>query len=158
MREDSQVKKNSSAQLSGFARIALIAVLVLIVALVIGFVVYWQPKKTVQRQQATLIKAIEKRKAARIRRLISGSYKDRWGFTPEDATEAMLDTRSQFLVLAVKPVEDSLTIDGKKGIFQARFETRRHPDGSWWRRGEAEIQSVERTVPICLGKTEFFAF
>lgn len=129
MRDDSQVKNNRCNHLFGFSRIVILVSVVVIAALGIGLVIYWQPAKCVQRQQATLVKSIESRKAARIRRLVSNQYSDRWGFAAEDITNAILDCGSQFIALAVVPEDEVLEITGKNATVSSRITFRGTPLG-----------------------------
>ena len=121
MREDSQVKNNRCNHLFGFSRLVIPVLLVVILALGIGLARYWQPARCVKRQQATLIDAVESRKAARIRRLVSNQYSDRWGFSAEDITNTILDCGSQFIALSVEPEEETLSIAGKTAIVSSRI-------------------------------------
>ena len=80
--------------------------------------------KEAQRQQATLMKSVESRKAARIRRLVSNQYSDRWGFTAEDITNAILDCGSQFIALSVVPEDEVLEVTGKRATVSTRITFR----------------------------------
>lgn len=65
----------------------------------------------VAKKQASLIDGIERRSPARIERLVAEDYADDWGFSREDAVEAVVDVGSQFLVLVVTE-EDKATVLG----------------------------------------------
>lgn len=66
----------------------------------------------VEKKQASLIEGIERRSPARIERLVAEEYSDDWGFSREDAVEAVVDVGSQFLVLVVTE-EDKTTVLGE---------------------------------------------
>lgn len=105
----------------GYVRVVILGTLVAVVLAIIGLIIHWRPAKTVNRQQATLIDAVESKKGARFRRLLSNEYKDRWGFTVEDATEAMLDVRSQFMTLGITLKEQKIEIAGKRAKIITKF-------------------------------------
>lgn len=90
--------------------------------LALGATALWQsrPAVAVPKRQAALIEGIERRSQARVARLMSRDYGDRWGFTREDAVEALADVGSQFMTLVLTPRDEQLTlVEG-----QARLETR----------------------------------
>ena len=89
----------------------------LVIGLVIGLLVmaivgarHYAPERTVARKQAALLEAIEKRSGSRLRTLLARDYLDQWEFDREDAATALLDVGSQFLILAVKPIDSRTEI------------------------------------------------
>ena len=48
-----------------------------------------------------MISGIESRNIARIRRLVSDSYNDKWDFDADDVAEAVVDVGSQFMTLVL---------------------------------------------------------
>lgn len=70
-----------------------------------------RPAHQVAKRQASLIEGIERRSPARIQRLLSRNYKDRWGFTGEQIVESIVDAGSQFMALVVTPEEEEIRFD-----------------------------------------------
>lgn len=134
------MKKTSRNFLLGYVRGVILGTLAAVVIALIGLMVHWQPERTVKRQEATLIDAIETKKGARFRRLLSNEYKDRWGFTVDDATNAMLDLRSQFIVLGVIPENEKVVIKGRSATVTSRLTLRGTPIGG----GSQVIQEINR--------------
>lgn len=98
----------------GYIQWLLIGGLALVVVLVISLIVHWQPERVVKRQQASLFRAVETRKPARIRRLLSNGYEDRWGFTAQEASDAFLEARSHFLALGIEIESQGIVFEGKR--------------------------------------------
>lgn len=73
-----------------------------------------RPSRQIEKRQASLIEGIERRSPARIQRLLSKNYEDRWGFTSEQIAESMVDAGSQFMALVVTP-EDQTIVFGEEG-------------------------------------------
>ena len=73
-----------------------------------------RPSRQIEKRQASLIEGIERRSPARIQRLLSRDYGDRWGFTSEQIVESMVDAGSQFMALVVTP-EDQTIVFGEEG-------------------------------------------
>jgi hypothetical protein len=119
--QDPQVKTRPRNFLFGYVRLAIIGALAVILVAIIGLVVHWQPLKTLQRQQNTLLGAIESKKGARFRRMVSSEYRDRWGFNVDDITEAMLDARSQFLALVIHSKDQEIKVNGKEAVITCRL-------------------------------------
>lgn len=83
-------------------------------AVVISLIVHWQPERVIKRQQSSLFRAVETRKAARIRRLLSNEYEDRWGFTAQEASDAFLEARGHFLALGIEVESQTIAFEGKR--------------------------------------------
>jgi hypothetical protein len=91
-------------------------------------VALWQSRGAVAvpKRQAALVEGIERRSPARVARLMSRDYSDRWGFTREDAVEALADVGSQFMTLVLTADDEQLSIMGG----EARLETRLRVGGN----------------------------
>lgn len=89
-----------------------LAALVIVVFLGTLVVIQSRPGTAVRKKQEAFIVGIERRSPARMRRLIGEEYGDKWGFTRDDAIEAMLDAGSQFLVMVVESEEEAFVRDG----------------------------------------------
>lgn len=74
-----------------------------------------RPAHQIAKRQASLIEGIERRSPARIQRLLSRNYEDRWGFTGEQIVESMVDAGSQFMALVVTPEEEVIRFDEEGG-------------------------------------------
>ncbi len=84
--------------------------------LVVGLVaLQMRPARQIAKRQAALIEGIERRSPARIQRLLSRDYEDRWGFTAEQIVESMVDAGSQFMALVVTPEEEVIRFDETGG-------------------------------------------
>ena len=83
--------------------------------LIVGFVVWeTRPTRVVTKKQADLISGIESRNGARIRRLVSDHYNDKWKFDGDDVVEAVVDIGSQFMTLVLTPGEQQIeVVDGE---------------------------------------------
>lgn len=92
------------------------------VILIVSFVV-WQtrPARVVTKKQADLISGIESRNVARIRRLVSDSYHDKWDFDADDVAEAVVDVGSQFMTLVLTPEEQELLIEDGEAVVSVRL-------------------------------------
>ena len=88
----------------------------------VSFVV-WQtrPFRVVTKKQADLISGIESRNVARIRRLVSDSYHDKWDFDADDFAEAVVDVGSQFMTLVLTPEEQGLLIEDGEAVVSVRL-------------------------------------
>ncbi len=88
----------------------------------VSFVV-WQtrPFRVVAKKQADLISGIESRNVARIRRLVSDSYHDKWDFDADDFAEAVVDVGSQFMTLVLTPEEQGLLIEDGEAVVSVRL-------------------------------------
>lgn len=113
----------------GFARWVILGGLGGLLLVIAVVIVQSLPSKAVRKKQEALVQGVEKRSAARIRRLLSEDYSDRWGFTPEDATDALLDGGSQFLVLVVTEEELDFQQDGKTVEVTAQWTLSGKPIG-----------------------------
>ncbi len=123
------MKTSPRKQEVGLAHIRLLAFLVALGFLTTGLVIHWHPDRTVRRQQEALLEAVEKAKAARIRRLMSAHYEDRWGMTPEEATDAVLEVRKHFLALALETEAWQLDREGSRATVSCRITVRGTPLG-----------------------------
>ncbi|MEM7697589.1 MAG: hypothetical protein AAF236_04205 [Verrucomicrobiota bacterium] len=76
----------------------------LVVIILIGWL-FWNGRASiaVPKRQAAFLEGIERRSSARLSRLISESYEDRWGLSEEEIVEGILDVGSQFMTLIVTP-------------------------------------------------------
>ena len=90
--------------------------------LIIGFVVWeTRPTRVVTKKQADFISGIERRNGARIRRLVSDYYNDKWGFDSNDVVEAVVDVGSQFMTLFLTPDEQQIDISDGEAIVAFRM-------------------------------------
>lgn len=103
--------------------LAALLILVIIVSL------QWRPSKVIERRQASLIDGIERRSPARIQRLVSPEYRDRWDFTREDIVETMVDSGSQFLALVVTPEKESVMIEERTAVVRVHLTLSGKPVG-----------------------------
>jgi len=83
----------------------------------------------VPKRQAALIEGIERRSPARIARLVSTEYEDPWGFTREDAVEALVDVGSQFMTLVLTPEDETVRIEGRRAMVETRLRVGGNPVG-----------------------------
>jgi len=91
----------------------------LVVATIVAL--QWRPTTVIAKRQASLIEGIERRSPARIQRLLSPDYRDRWEFTREDLVETMVDAGSQFLALVVTPENQSIVIEEGRATVTAKL-------------------------------------
>ncbi|MEM9283925.1 MAG: hypothetical protein AAGA96_19055 [Verrucomicrobiota bacterium] len=105
------MKKSQSKIQSGYIKLVLIVTIVAVAC--VGGLIVWQtrPAKVVSDKQADFIDGIERRSAARMRRLVAESYGDRWGFDRDDIVMSIVDLGSQFMTLVVTPENQTLSID-----------------------------------------------
>ncbi|MEX2578231.1 MAG: hypothetical protein WD342_04170 [Verrucomicrobiales bacterium] len=98
---------------------------------VVGIVValQWRPAKLVAKRQASLIEGIERRSAPRLQRLLADGYRDRWGFSADDAVESIVDVGSQFMTLVVTTEEQKLERDGERVVVTAILRVGGKPIG-----------------------------
>lgn len=94
---------------------------VLLLGLIAFVVVQSRPSVALAKRQASLIDGIERRSPARIRRLVSGNYSDRWSFDREEIVTAMVDIGSQFLSLELTPEELRWKIEKSEGAATMRL-------------------------------------
>jgi hypothetical protein len=73
-----------------------------------------RPSRQVGKRQAALVEGIEGRSPARIQRLLSEAYADRWGFTGEKIVGTIVDAGSQFMALVVTSGDQSIVF-GEEG-------------------------------------------
>lgn len=116
---------------SAFVKVIILAALVVVISLVIGFCVYWAPERTVLRKQTALFKAAEGKKIGRLKKHISHDYHDRWGFSGDDLAESIMDARNQFLAMSVLRSEEqeSLVVSGGEANFETLIEIGGTPSG-----------------------------
>lgn len=105
---------NEEASHRGNARWILIAAIGGLLLVVLLIALQMRPSRQIEKRQASLIEGIERRSPARIQRLLSRDYGDRWGFTSEQIVESMVDAGSQFMALVVTP-EDQAIVFGEEG-------------------------------------------
>lgn len=80
-----------------------------------------RPSVVVPKRQAALLEGIERRSAARIRRLVAEGYSDRWEFTREDLVETMLDAGASFLSLMVTAEDQTLAFEEGRAVVAVRL-------------------------------------
>ena len=126
-----QVKYHKTNSQAGFIKIIILVVLLILVALVVSSFIYWAPEKSVRRKQMALYKAVESKNPARVMRLLSDNYRDRWGFTPKDISESILDARKQFVVMSVQrdETQEVYQIEGSRAIVTTRIRIGGTPSG-----------------------------
>ena len=105
----------------GGARLIVLISIVAAVVISVLFVRYWAPQRVVERQQAALIVALERRSAKRLDRLLAPDYRDQWEFDREEAKLAIQDIGSQFFVLTLLPVEPETNVTGDTAEVSLRF-------------------------------------
>ncbi len=107
------------------ARVRLdLLVLLALVLVVVGIVLValqLRPSVVLAKRQAALIDGIERRSPARIRRLVSEGYADRWGFDREDLVATMVDAGGQFLVLVITPEDGRWEIGKGRAVATMRL-------------------------------------
>lgn len=98
--------------------------LCIVAAFVIAFLAirHWSPTRVVERKQAALVAALERRSNKHLDRLLSENYSDQWGFDREDVKLAMGDIGSQFIILNLVPQDPALTVADGIGESVMRFE------------------------------------
>lgn len=72
---------------------------VVILLLCVYLLVVLRSSAVLERKQAALLDGIERRNQARILRLVSREYTDRWQFQREEIAESLVDVGRQFLTL-----------------------------------------------------------
>ena len=68
-----------------------------------------------------MISGIESRNVARIRRLVSDNYNDKWDFDADDVAEAVVDVGSHFMTLVLTPEEQELLIEDDNAMVSVRL-------------------------------------
>jgi len=101
----------------------LILLLALVAIILVTGLVSWsgRPAHVVAKRQASFLTGVESRSGARLARLLSENYQDRWGFQRSDAVEALLDAGSQFITLVVKPEDPATVIEGRRAVVTTRL-------------------------------------
>ncbi|MDA7921523.1 hypothetical protein N9B73_07185 [Verrucomicrobiales bacterium] len=122
--KDTQHKSNQ-----GSARIIMLIIAALAVALLVFVGLQFRPANAVAKKQASLIQGIEKRSASRIQRLLSENYVDRWEFTDEEIVEAVVDVGSQFMALVVTEEDQTLEINDGVAVTTAKLVISGKPVG-----------------------------
>ncbi len=91
-------------------------ILALVVGLILGtlLILTLRPSSILARRQAELLHGIESRNQARLLRLVSHNYEDRWGFNREDISSAMVDAGRQFMTLVLTPKDPKWEFKGKE--------------------------------------------
>lgn len=109
--------------LSSGGSVRLILLLALVTVIGVTGLVLWssRPAHVVAKRQASLLAGLESRSGARLTRLLSEHYQDRWGFQRRDAVEALLDSGSQFITLVVKPEDAAIVIEGRRATVTSRL-------------------------------------
>ncbi len=106
-----EVRVSQRKFVNGGARILLVSSLAAFLFLVLFVALQWRPSKVIEKRQASLIDGIERRNPARIQRLVSPNYHDRWEFTREDIVETLVDSGSQFMALVVTREDESVVFE-----------------------------------------------
>lgn len=129
---------------------------VLLFAFLVGWIA-WQlrPSRVVAQRQAALIEGIEKRSSARIARLVSEEYSDRWGFSRNDAVEAVLDVGSQFFTLVIRSTDQVTTINEESGVVQVRLELSGKPVGPIGNEATRRLNQLEGPFEFTWKKETF---
>jgi hypothetical protein len=128
----------------------------LLFAFLTGWVI-WQlrPARVLAKRQAALIEGIEKRSASRIGRLVSEGYSDRWGFTREDAVEAVLDVGSQFFTLILTSSDQEMNVDEDWAVIQVRLELSGKPVGPVGNEATRRLNQLEPPFEFTWKKESF---
>ena len=98
-------------RISGRVQVKVLAVSIIAIVFVIGFMRWASPERQIENKQAALIRGVEKRSRSKVEKLIADSYLDRWMFDKEDAITAFLDVGSQFIALGITEVDPEHQID-----------------------------------------------
>ncbi len=109
-----EVRVSQRKFVPGSNRVLLTASVAAFVILLLVVVLQWRPSKVIEKRQDSLIDGIEGRNPARILRLVSPNYRDRWNFTREDIVETMVDAGSQFMALVVTAEKESVVFEKSK--------------------------------------------
>ena len=149
--------KNPQRNLDSAAtNLRILAIFLAVIFIIVGLIIHWQPARTVKRQQKALIKAIETRNTARVRRLMSTNYVDRWGFSPDDAAETMMEARRQFLVLSLACEEENLSVTGRKAVYTTNISVKGTPVGPGGGIVTREINKLKTPFVFLPGKKRVF--
>jgi len=116
-----EVRISQRIFVDGGARVLLFASMAVFLILAIIVAIQWRPSRVIEKRQASLIDGIERRNPARIQRLVSPNYLDRWEFTREDMVETMVDSGSQFMALVVTPENESVVFEKNRATVTARL-------------------------------------
>lgn len=92
--------------------------------LVIVFLVirHWSAERVVERQQAALVAALERRSPKHLDRLLARDYEDQWEFEREDVKLAAQDIGSQFIILNLVPEAPTYAIADGIAEVTMRFD------------------------------------
>lgn len=107
----------------------IVGLALLVIAVAVTVLFQWRAEPSVLKRQAKLIEGIERRSEARVIRLVSDSYSDRWGFSKADSVEAVLDVGSQFMTLVINEKSSAITVDGKSATITATLTLSGKPVG-----------------------------
>ncbi len=123
------MKKSQRKSFVGSARcIFLVAIAALL--LVVGIIVYQtRPVRVIGKKQDALIAGIEKRNAARMKRMVAESYEDKWGFDDDEAIEAIVDVGSQFMALVLTAENREIEIEGERATVKVDLTVSGKPVG-----------------------------
>ena len=108
-------------------KMAAIVTLVLLLVLLVGCFIYWQPARALARKQIELEKSIDSKKTKRFKKLIAESYKDRWNFSADDLAVTMVDIRTQYIILNLQTNESKWSIDGPKATLLVKYRVDGQP-------------------------------
>ena len=83
---------------------------------------HWSTERVVERRQAALIAALERRSEKHLDRLLASNYEDQWGFDRDEVKLAVKDIGSQFIILTLIPEDPSTTIADGIAEVTTRFD------------------------------------
>lgn len=95
-----------------FRHIKIIGLIVVVGLMITSGVLYTflQPEKVMERQQAKVTAAVERRSSKALLKLLAEDYRDQWKFDREQAAKALSEVGSQFIFLSVEEVSPTYDI------------------------------------------------
>lgn len=133
------------------AGIAALLVLALVVA------VQSSAGRAVRKKQAAFLVGIEKRNPARIRRLLSDDYEDRWGFGPGELVDAVTEAGGQFLVMTVTAEETGFVREGDEVRISQRLTVGGKPVGPAAQQVTRMVNKLDGSFVFTWKKESFLA-
>jgi hypothetical protein len=89
----------------------------------------WQSQRVIERRQHSFHEAICHSEWRKARRLLADDYGDAWGFSADEAVEAMGDARAFISFPRIEALHQQITVSGGKGVYRARL--RIHGDAAF---------------------------
>ncbi len=139
----------------GIARWQIVALLAVWAGSIVWMLVQSIPSIAVRKQQAALLYGIESRNAAKVSKLISESYADRWEFSRIDLVETTKDVGSQFLVMMVTGEEVSFEKKGNTVIIKTKLALGGKPLGAFGNEITRRVNSLKEPFTFTWVKEGF---